>query len=127
MNSSKSGTVKAVSPWLGLQIMPVAIKLFLVGPRAVTLRCYCSAIRPSDGDRSRTQPWLAGSVSPKASDDIAAWEFISSRQTMSSPELMTKMGFDERKAQRVLKKLQDLRLLQRVGRGPATHYEVVQR
>jgi ATP-dependent DNA helicase RecG len=59
-------------------------------------------------------------------DDKAAWEFISGRQSVSSPELMAQMGFDERKAQRVLKKLQSLRLLRRVGRGPATHYEVLQ-
>ncbi len=32
MNSSKSGTVKAVSPWLGLQTMPFAISWLRVGP-----------------------------------------------------------------------------------------------
>jgi ATP-dependent DNA helicase RecG len=59
-------------------------------------------------------------------DDRAAWEFIASRQSVSSSELMAQMGFDERKAQRVLKKLQEVRLLRRVGRGPATHYELLQ-
>ena len=59
-------------------------------------------------------------------DDKAAWEFISGRQSVSSPELMAQMRVDERKAQRVLKKLQDVGLLRRVGRGPATHYKVLQ-
>jgi ATP-dependent DNA helicase RecG len=59
-------------------------------------------------------------------DDKAAWELISGRQSVSSSELMAQMGFDERKAQRILKKLQGAGLLRRVGRGPATHYEVLQ-
>jgi hypothetical protein len=33
MNSSKRGTVKAVSPWFGLQIMPLMIKLARRGPK----------------------------------------------------------------------------------------------
>jgi hypothetical protein len=36
MNSSNSGTVNAVSPWLGLQIMPFAINWLRVGPSEVT-------------------------------------------------------------------------------------------
>jgi chromosome segregation and condensation protein ScpB len=35
------------------------------------------------------------------------------------------MGFDERKAQRVLKKLLDVGLIRRSGKGRATHYGVV--
>ncbi len=58
-------------------------------------------------------------------DDKAAWELISSRHSVRSSDLIAQMGFDERKAQRVLKKLQDAGLLRRVGRGPATHYEVL--
>ena len=52
--------------------------------------------------------------------------FISGRQAVSSSELVVQMGFDARKAQRVLEKLQDAGLLRRVGRGPATHYELLQ-
>jgi ATP-dependent DNA helicase RecG len=59
-------------------------------------------------------------------DEKASWEFVSGRQSVSSPELMEQMGFDERKAQRVLKKLQEAGLLRRVGRGPATRYDVIQ-
>ena len=59
-------------------------------------------------------------------DERVSWEFIASRQSVTSPELMERMGFDERKAQRVLRKLLDSRLIRRLGRGPATHYEVDQ-
>lgn len=46
MNSSKSGTVNAVSPWLGLQIMPLAMRLLRIGPKAVTRLLSLSAISP---------------------------------------------------------------------------------
>lgn len=59
-------------------------------------------------------------------DEKASWEFISERQSIGRPELMQQMGFDERKAQRVLKKLQEVGLLRRVGLGPATRYEKTQ-
>ena len=36
MNASNNGTVNAVSPWLGLQIMPFAINWLRVGPSDVT-------------------------------------------------------------------------------------------
>lgn len=58
-------------------------------------------------------------------DEQAAWQFIASKDTVSSQQLMTQLGFDERKAQRVLKKLVETRLLRRVGKGPATRYEVI--
>lgn len=38
MNSSKSGTVKAVSPWWGLQIMPFEMSWLRVGASEVTSR-----------------------------------------------------------------------------------------
>lgn len=40
-------------------------------------------------------------------------------------ELMERLGIDERKAQRILKKLVDVKLIRRVGQGPATRYEVI--
>jgi len=58
-------------------------------------------------------------------DEKASWQFIVGRESVTSPALMKEMGFDERKAQRVLKALLDSGLLRRVGRGPATRYEVV--
>jgi ATP-dependent DNA helicase RecG len=69
-------------------------------------------------------------LSPQVLDRLneaekASWEFIAGRESVTSPQLMKHMGFDERKAQRVLKKLQDAKLLRRVGKGPATRYEIV--
>jgi ATP-dependent DNA helicase RecG len=58
-------------------------------------------------------------------DEKTSWQFIVLRDSVTSPVLMTEMGFDERKAQRVLKALVDAGLLRRVGRGPATRYVVV--
>ena len=53
------------------------------------------------------------------------WQFMVGRESVTSPELMAAMGFDERKAQRVLKELLDVRLIRRVGKGRATRYMVV--
>ena len=46
MNSSNSGTVNAVSPWFGLQIMPLAISELRVGASDVTSRSKPSAMSP---------------------------------------------------------------------------------
>lgn len=67
-------------------------------------------------------PEVLDSLNP---DEEASWRFIVRLQVVTSASLMKEMGFDERKAQRVLKKLQEFGLLRRVGRGPATRYEVV--
>ena len=58
-------------------------------------------------------------------DEIAAWQFIVTQKFVTSPELMKQTGFDERKTQRVLKKLRDSKLLERLGKGPATRYKVL--
>jgi predicted transcriptional regulator len=47
------------------------------------------------------------------------------RESVASPDLMAAMEFDERKAQRVLKKLLEVGLLRRSGKGRATRYEVI--
>ena len=46
MNWSNSGTVKPVSPWLGLHTMPFAINWLLVGPSDVTGRFMIRATSP---------------------------------------------------------------------------------
>ena len=46
MNSSKRGTVNAVSPWFGLQITPLEINWLRVGPSEVTFRLNSSAMSP---------------------------------------------------------------------------------
>lgn len=58
-------------------------------------------------------------------DERASWGYIVGKDSVTSGALMKQMGFDERKAQRVLKKLQEAGLLRRVGQGSRTRYEVV--
>jgi ATP-dependent DNA helicase RecG len=58
-------------------------------------------------------------------DERAGWEFLTGRAIVSSNELMRQLGFDEKKAQRILKKLMQVNLIRRVGKGRATRYEVI--
>ena len=58
-------------------------------------------------------------------DEKAAWEYVVSQGLVTSSALMRELGFDERKAQRVLRKLVGAGLLRRVGQGPGTRYEIV--
>jgi ATP-dependent DNA helicase RecG len=58
-------------------------------------------------------------------DERSAWRFMVGRESLTSPDLMAAMEFDERKAQRVLKKLLDVGLVRRSGKGRATRYEVI--
>ncbi len=60
-----------------------------------------------------------------SSDEKTAWEYIACMASVTTSALMQRMALDERKAQRILKTLREAGLLRRVGRGPATHYEVV--
>lgn len=70
---------------------------------------------------------LAPDVRNRLNDDEkASWEFIVGQQTVTRAELMKHLNFDERKAQRILKKLQETELLRRLGSGPTTRYEVIQ-
>ena len=58
-------------------------------------------------------------------DEMAGWEFLASKITTTKSEYAKHLGFDDRKAQRHLKKFVKLGLLRRVGAGPSTSYEVV--
>ncbi len=58
-------------------------------------------------------------------DERACWEFVATKSVVTSGEVMKQLGFDEKKAQRVLKKLIRVNLIHRVGKGPATRYEVI--
>lgn len=55
-------------------------------------------------------------------DERAGWEFVARRGDITSGELKKELGYDERKAQRILKKLMEVKLIRRVGKGPATRY-----
>lgn len=59
-------------------------------------------------------------------DERDAWEFLNYRSSATNAELQAHAGFDERKTQRILKKLVDVKLIRRVGKGPSTRYEVAQ-
>ncbi len=58
-------------------------------------------------------------------DDRATWQYLATKDIVNTPDVMRHLRFDEKKAQRVLKKLMTANLIRRVGKGPATHYEVV--
>lgn len=58
-------------------------------------------------------------------DERTVWQWAVTRDSMTSRDLMEQLEFDERKAQRVLRKLEGAGLLRRVGSARATHYEVV--
>lgn len=60
-------------------------------------------------------------------DERAAWQLLATRDSLTSSDLMRHARFDEKKAQRVLKKLIQVNLICRVGKGPATRYEVIRR
>lgn len=66
-----------------------------------------------------------GVVEKLNADEKSAWQFLSTKDSISSRDLMEQLRFDERKAQRVLKKLMGVDLARRVGKGPATRYEAV--
>lgn len=51
-----------------------------------------------------------------------SWRVAALRDSISTRELMAGTGFDERKAQRALKSLQEARLLRSIGNGRATRY-----
>lgn len=60
-------------------------------------------------------------------DERAGWEYLASRITSTKTEYAKHLGFDDRKAQRHLKRFVELGLIRRIGRGPATQYRVERR
>ena len=58
-------------------------------------------------------------------DQEAAWGIVAGRQSITTRALMDCLEFKERKAQRVMRGLQDAGLVSRVGEGRATRYEPV--
>jgi ATP-dependent DNA helicase RecG len=58
-------------------------------------------------------------------DEKVTLQTILTKSSMTSAEVMAETRFDERKAQRVLRKLVDEKLIRRVGKGRATQYAAV--
>jgi len=59
-------------------------------------------------------------------DEKNAIQFIATKKSMTRQKLAEHLGFNERKTQRVIKKLMDENLLRSVGSGPAIEYELIQ-
>ena len=70
---------------------------------------------------STLDPAVLANLKP---DERAGWEFAAGQDNFASADLMKQLGFDEKKAQRILKKLIQLKLLRRLGKGPATRYQL---
>jgi ATP-dependent DNA helicase RecG len=58
-------------------------------------------------------------------DEREGWKYLTSKMTTTAPEYSEKLGFDERKTQRQLRKFIDLGLIRRIGQGRASRYEVL--
>jgi ATP-dependent DNA helicase RecG len=58
-------------------------------------------------------------------DERRAWQVMVGRESTTTRDLMVAMEVDERKAQRLLKKLWDVDLIRSTGKGRATRYEVI--
>lgn len=57
--------------------------------------------------------------------EMAGWQWLSTKERVTTPEYEEAMGVPNRTAKNHIKKLVDLGLLRRKGAGPATFYEVV--
>jgi ATP-dependent DNA helicase RecG len=58
------------------------------------------------------------------SDERKGWEFLTTKSSVTRREYAEQLGFDDRKAQRHLKRFVELGLLQKVGASSSTEYEV---
>ena len=71
---------------------------------------------------------LPGDLKERLNADArASWEYVSKKPVVTTQMLMGAMEFDERKAQRVLKWLFQAGLLRKLGKGPATRYQVIRK
>jgi predicted HTH transcriptional regulator len=57
-------------------------------------------------------------------DEKRGWEYLATKTSVTRKEFAEQMGFDSRKAQRHLRRLVELGLLNKVGASSATEYEV---
>ena len=58
-------------------------------------------------------------------DERIGWVYLASRSTVTRSEYEAHLGIDKRTAQRHIQKFVDLGIVQRIGAGPSTRYEVV--
>ena len=60
-------------------------------------------------------------------DEKKGWQTLSTKNAVTRSAYAAQMAFDARKAQRHLSHFMELGLIQKVGSGPATAYEVVRK
>ena len=60
-------------------------------------------------------------------DERKGWEFLTTKSSVTRKEYAEQLGFDDRKAQRHLKRFVELGLLHKVGASSSTEYEVRKR
>jgi ATP-dependent DNA helicase RecG len=58
-------------------------------------------------------------------DEQAVWTYLAQQGAGTLSQVMRATGFDERKSQRLVKKMEALGLVRRLGKGRATRYEVL--
>ncbi len=74
---------------------------------------------------SKTRLLPEGIVKSLNKDELQGYGFISAKTTITKTEYAIQMKFDDRKAQRHLKKFVSLGLIRRMGAGPSTKYVIV--
>jgi ATP-dependent DNA helicase RecG len=75
--------------------------------------------------QAATQALPAEKLAQLGKSERKGWEWVASKQTVTSGEYETALGVSNRTALNHLKKLTDLGLVKRSGSGPSTEYEVV--
>ena len=73
---------------------------------------------------------VAAAVEPSAleslnQDEKAGWKYLTTQLISTAQAYAEELGYDERKTQRHLRKFMDLGMIRRLGKGRATHYEVL--
>lgn len=58
-------------------------------------------------------------------EELAGYEFIKLKEKVIRKDYQDHFGFDKKKAERHLKKMYDLNLIDRIGSGPNTHYVII--
>jgi ATP-dependent DNA helicase RecG len=77
----------------------------------------------------RSKAGVIASLRPEVRDHLndderKGWEFLTTKPSVTRKEYAERLGFDNRKAQRHLKRFVELGLLQKVGSSSATEYKV---
>ena len=64
-------------------------------------------------------------IAELTNEEVIGYEFIKLKESVSRKEYQKHFSFEDKKAERHLKKMVDLNLLARKGSGPSIHYEII--